>query len=525
MALRSVNKEIDKTVHELLIIGDIFLYPDSNNVLMAAMADIGSMVFKTQSAKALWGPIAAFYKEYGHLPVDDVTFDTIFDEKQMALLNRAVEEAAKPPVDVEHYKSEFLKSVMTVKLKHAVSDLEADIAPSHNKPVNVEHALTRAMTNLDQVASVSAKLTSRTSFANTLAAGIMAADNFSLREQGERIPIPIEGLALSDNFAKPGSFRGDLNLIVASAGMGKTTVLSMLAAEYARCFGNVLYVTLETSVTPILFKICSYLTKGVINAHDYLKRREDTGGRNLLDTYPSSATKTLMEMPHTINFMDFTCGEALTADAIGRRVRQLRKFNGIDIDIVIVDYIDLMQSVSGGRDNQSSGGSSSLADLGFSYQLLVADELRQMAQQSNVVVWTATQAGKAARVEEAELSKFKPIGQKDIWGSDGKMQFSSIVFGFSMIKLDHGAAVGVMSKIKDRHSIGNMGQYYAATLDYKTARLAVRPLDLNTRRNMSWPDLMNTWINEENKKAEASNVAKRRTLTSPTQTKLFAPTD
>ena len=159
-----------------------------------------------------------------------------------------------------------------------------------------------------------------------------------------------------------------LNIIAGPPHSGKTRYLCTLAADYAKANkkNNILYVTLEMSES----QIAKYIDYILLNKNeediekmtlaDYQKHKEniqDTHGKIIIKEYPTSTIST---------------------SKIRSIISDLKNV-GFTPDILIVDYLGIMRS-----ERQISGSS---YDIGKA----ISEELRGLAGQNNMVVWTGSQ--------------------------------------------------------------------------------------------------------------------------------------
>lgn len=183
----------------------------------------------------------------------------------------------------------------------------------------------------------------------------------------DKIPFDLEVL---NEITNGGAARKTANLFIAGTHVGKTMGLCHLASGYARLGYNVLYITLEMAEDPILLRIDANMLKTptdkIIELGDkvYLSRinqlRKKSFGKIKVIQFPTSAAS-------AINFKTV--------------LSELKMKQSWSPDVVIVDYLGIVSSY---RLSMAPG-------QGYYYLKSVSEELRALAIQQNVVLWTAAQ--------------------------------------------------------------------------------------------------------------------------------------
>jgi len=171
-----------------------------------------------------------------------------------------------------------------------------------------------------------------------------------------------------------GVSRKTLNVILAGTGIGKTLMKCHLAAMYLLQGLNVLYITLEMSEEKIAERIDANLMDLEINDVNSLPKdlyvnkvqrlKSKTSGQLIVKEYPTSQA----------NVMHF---QSLLND--------LRIKKNFVPDVIFIDYINICSSA------RFKPG------MANSYELVkaIAEELRGLAVEGNVVMWTSTQTNRA----------------------------------------------------------------------------------------------------------------------------------
>jgi replicative DNA helicase len=185
------------------------------------------------------------------------------------------------------------------------------------------------------------------------------------------------GFSAIDNLNGGGLAKGELGMIVAASGTGKTLILTNLATNYTKLKYNVLFIALEELENRMILKFeqsmlrqnkSEILTGAVLNQQKfdqlqgfYKKNRDQFG--NLLFARYSPRTITPAKV------------EQLISDC------QLRM--GVNIDVVIIDYPELLRNPQATGNEAEDGGK-------------LFEEMRRIGQDYNVVMWTAAQMNRTA---------------------------------------------------------------------------------------------------------------------------------
>mgnify|MGYP003113398168 CR=1 FL=1 len=188
--------------------------------------------------------------------------------------------------------------------------------------------------------------------------------DFELRYQIKaRSPITT-GWDRVDNIMKKGLGSGELGVIIAPTGAGKSMALAHLGASAIKSGKNVVHYTLELSesVTGQRYDSClSSVPLSTLFARkdEVLESISDLDGSLIIKEYP---TKTA------------------SCNTIRTHLEKLKKRNQ-KVDMIIVDYADLLRSVSNFREKRDELGS-------------IYEDLRAIAQENKCPLWTASQTNR-----------------------------------------------------------------------------------------------------------------------------------
>ena len=184
----------------------------------------------------------------------------------------------------------------------------------------------------------------------------------------ERIPFDIEYL---NKITKGGVPKKSLNIILAGTGVGKSLAMCHMATANLLDGKNVLYITLEMAEEKIAERIDANMLNvrldelAELPKHTFDKKLErvknKTTGKLIVKEYPTAAAN-VGHFRHLIN--------------------ELKLKKSFKPDIIYIDYLNICAS---GRMKMGASINS------YTYIKAIAEELRGLAVEQNVPIWSATQ--------------------------------------------------------------------------------------------------------------------------------------
>jgi len=188
-------------------------------------------------------------------------------------------------------------------------------------------------------------------------------------EDDYRHPIPM-GIPGIDRLLKGGLARGEIGVILAPTGVGKSTILTKIANHAFNMGNNVLQIFFEDNQKVIQRKHYTLWTK--IHPDDLSEKREEV----ILKVKEVEETMTnkliLKKLP----------SDTVTMLQIKNQIRKMVA-DGTKIDMVLLDYIDCVVPDKNLGDEWKSEGS-------------VMRSFEAMCHEMNLVGWTATQGNRAS---------------------------------------------------------------------------------------------------------------------------------
>ena len=261
-------------------------------------------------------------------------------------------------------------------------------------------------------------------------------------EDDYRHPIPM-GIPGIDRLLKGGLAKGEIGVILAPTGVGKSTILTKMANHAFNLGFNVLQIFFEDNPKVIQRKHFTLWTK--IHPDDLSEKREEvvTKVREIEESMPNKLI--MKKLP----------SDTMTMLQIKNQIRKMVS-DGIKVDMIVLDYIDCIVPDKNLGDEWKSEGS-------------VMRAFEAMCHEMNIVGWTATQGNrssissevvttdqmggsiKKAQVGHVIISVAKTLQQKEMKlatiaitksriGDDGVV-FENCKFDNAMIEIDTESSV------------------------------------------------------------------------------------
>ena len=221
------------------------------------------------------------------------------------------------------------------------------------------------------------------------------------------------GWDVIDNLMDGGLGKGELGVVVAPAGIGKSFLLVNLGANVIKQGKNVLHYTLELNEAYVGLRYDSVIT-GIANQE--LKYNID------------AVKETVEKIPGNL-IVKYYPTKTAAISTIASHVERYRML-GKEPDMIILDYADLLRGNGGQKDYR--------LELGNIYE-----ELRGLAGTLDVPVWTASQANRSALQEDV-------IQADKIAESYSKIMTADFVMSLSRKIEDKVGGTGRIHVIKNR---------------------------------------------------------------------------
>ena len=217
-----------------------------------------------------------------------------------------------------------------------------------------------------------------------------------------------------DEIMDGGLGKGELGVVVAPAGIGKTWCLQNIGAAAVKEGLNVVHYTLELN-------------------QNYVGLRYDTVFSGIttasIKYYQDEIKKKIEQLKGTLLIKYFPTKSA-TVQTLSSHLKQI-ELSGLDIDLVIVDYADILRGIGSEKRHVLEN---------------IYEDLRGLAGEVEVPIWTASQANRSALEEEI-------IDATKVAEAYSKVMISDFVISISRKVEDKIANTGRFHVIKNRFGI------------------------------------------------------------------------
>ena len=244
-------------------------------------------------------------------------------------------------------------------------------------------------------------------------------------EESARITVKTPWDVIND-ITDGGLGAGELGVVVAPAGIGKSWTLQALGSEVVRQGKTVVHYTLELNENYVGLRydsIFSGVTTGNIKYHkeDVEKKLQSLPGKLLIKYFPTKAA---------------------SVNTIGAHLKQI-ELSGVKVDMVIVDYADILMPTGNFKEKRHAIGT-------------IYEDLRGLAGELEIPIWTASQANRSALEEDV-------IGADKVSEDYSKVMTADFVISMSRKVEDKIANTGRFHVIKNRFGID--GVTYPSTIN------------------------------------------------------------
>jgi len=250
-----------------------------------------------------------------------------------------------------------------------------------------------------------------------------------------RDPVSM-GWSEMDTISNKGLGRGELGVVIAPTGAGKSMVLVHLGAQALLQGRDVVHYTLELSDTTIASRYDSCITgvplKDLFSFKELIfDKIEDVPGRLIVKEYPTKSASTRSIANHL--------------DKLANR--------GIKPGLIIIDYGDLLRPVVTRKEKRMELES-------------IYEEMRGLAQEHECPVWTASQTNRSGL--NAEVITMESISE-----AFNKCFVADFIFTVSRTMEDKSANSGRIYVAKNRN--GPDGVVYPIFMDTSNVKIRVLP--------------------------------------------------
>ena len=227
---------------------------------------------------------------------------------------------------------------------------------------------------------------------------------------------------------------GELGVIVAPAGIGKSWTLQALGAGALKQSKTVVHYTLELNENYVGLRYDSIFS-GVTTAN--------------IKNYKEDVKSKISKLPGKLLIKYFPT-KAASVQTIGAHLKQI-ELSGTKPDMVIVDYADILMPTGNFREKRHALGN-------------IYEDLRGLAGELEIPIWTASQANRSALEEDV-------IGADKVAEDYSKVMTADFVMSMSRKVEDKIANTGRFHVIKNRFGID--GVTYPATINTNIGQVQI----------------------------------------------------
>jgi len=398
--------------------------------------------FETDAHKFIVKETISYFLQYKDLPTLAV-FKVKVDSIENDLLKQSVVEQLRlvyqkiSDTDLKYIKEQFLEFCKNQKIKNAIME-------------SVDHLKSGQYDKIKHVVDIAMKAGMERNIGHEY-----MVDIEQRMSQMARKTVKTNWTEI-DTLMDGGLAGGELGIITACAGSGKSWVLAKMGAEAMKQGKNVLHYTLELNENYVGLRYDACFTgidfQNIRNNIDIVKKKiAEIPGKLIIKYFPIKTVSA-----HSLKLH-------------AERIQTL----GTKIDLIIVDYADIL------RPSQSDRNSNSYSEAGGIYE-----ELRGVAGELQVPIWSASQSNCAAMDEDI-------IQANNISDSYRKIMTADFVISLSRKMSDKQANTARFHVIKNR--FGPDGVTFPARMNAGCGD--IRIFAENSREGMG---ILNEMSQEEN---------------------------
>jgi len=341
---------------QIQLLNNIVLYKDFATSIVDV---IEPKYFDNQYFKLIMQILKEYYQKYEHTPSYNTLEQLIKSEVASPMAQKMVldmmEQVKEAPAEGESFVQEkALKFCKQQELQKVMTKAQKIIDKGDFESYDHLEEMVREALQVGEVDTGTAEV-----FANLE----------EVLEEDFRHPIPM-GIPGIDNLLKGGIAKGELGVILAPTGVGKSTFLTKISNHAFNLGYNVLQIFFEDNPKIIQRK---HFTLWTEIAPDLLSMHKDKVINKVQEIRENAPNKlVLKKLP----------SDTLTMNQIKNQIRKMMA-EGTKVDMVVLDYIDCVVPDKNLGDEWKSEGS-------------VMRGFEAMCHELNLVGWTATQGNRSS---------------------------------------------------------------------------------------------------------------------------------
>jgi replicative DNA helicase len=332
----------------------------SDRVFLERMMDIIDLeMFENESHRWIVKEIIEYYQQYKDLPtaqVYKVRIDTINNE----LLRASVIEHLKgvfiklADKDLQFVREQFLEFCKNQKLKSAILE-------------SVDHLKVGNYEQIKAVVDTAMKAGAERNLGHNYHIDVATRMSEMCRKT-----IPT-GWEVVDDLLDGGLGPGELGVVVAPAGLGKSWLLCCLGAKAMKAGKNIAHFTLELNENYVGLRYDCCFTG--------IQFQDVKNEQNRVEEEIKKIKGKL--------FVKYFPLKTVCAQSLKFHIERIQTLESIKIDEMVVDYADILRPL------ESDKNANSYSEMGGIYE-----ELRQAAGELQIPVWTASQTNRSGLSED-----------------------------------------------------------------------------------------------------------------------------
>ena len=352
----SKNFEYLGNTFQLQLLNQIVIDKDFSHSIIDV---IENDYFENKYFKIIIQMIREYYKKYDHTPSFETLEQITKSELQQEIASKIVLDMIKKikdaPIDgVSFVQEKALKFCKQQELQKVMGKAQKIIDGGEFENYDTLEEMVKT------ALQVGAKDTSMLDVFSNLD---------QVLEDDYRHPIPM-GIPGIDRLLKGGLAKGEIGVILAPTGVGKSTILTKMANHAFNLGFNVLQIFFEDNPKVIQRKHFTLWTK--VHPDDLSEKKDEVMSkvREIEDSMPNKLI--MKKLP----------SDTMTMLQIKNQIRKMVS-DGIKIDMIVLDYIDCIVPEKNLGDEWKSEGS-------------VMRAFEAMCHEMNLVGWTATQGNRSS---------------------------------------------------------------------------------------------------------------------------------
>jgi len=340
---------------------------------------------------------------------------------------------------VQKMLRDYYARVLSSDVNYNEADYVKDVALEFCKKQKLQEAIIRSVPHLEKSSfdEIAKLVSDAMKLGTSNDVGYDYMEDFEQRFlEKSRDPVTTGWTAIND-ITKGGLGKGELGVVIAPTGAGKSMVLVHLGAKALQSGKNVVHYTLELADTVVGTRYDSCITGYHLTGIRAFKEQiyddlRDLPGKLIIKEYPTRSA---------------------TINTIKNHIEKM-KVADFKPDMIIVDYADLIRPTGSSKEEKR-------------HQLeTIYEELRGIAQEVGCPVWTASQTNRSAL--NAEVITMESISE-----AYNKCFVADFIFSVSRTIEDKETNSGRIFVAKNRN--GPDGMIYPIFMDTANVKIKVLP--------------------------------------------------